>query len=226
MDSTMSRACRLGLLLSVLGLCALPGQGETQLLVQDNANLVQNIVQAVQLVISVANQALELTRLGSIALDATYTADLDELTGIIQQAQGLAWDFKQLQVQIDSLFSLQTAPTSTRQLQQRLTQIRQLSYDTYVYALKTQSLMSTTVRTVRRLATMTAAISKLVGNMQGNQTATQLEGTLNESLARLEVHTAAYERAMSMDKLAEPLMHKSMENITGQVMADWPRRRP
>jgi len=184
------------------------------------------VIQAVQLVLSVANQVLELTRLGSIALDATYTQDLNDLTLIIQQAQGLSFDLNSLNSQITTLFGLSTAPTSTRQLATRMTQIRQLIFDAHVYAMRTQTLIQTTIRTLRRLAAITGAISRLVGNMQGNQTATQLEGTLAETLTRLQVQTAAYERANSVEKLSEPLVHKSMENITQEVMADWPRRRP
>ena len=194
--------------------------------VYDNANFIQNVIQAVQLVLSVANQVLELTRLGSIALDATYTQDLNDLTLIIQQAQGLSFDLNSLNSQITTLFGLSTAPTSTRQLATRMTQIRQLIFDAHVYAMRTQTLIQTTIRTLRRLAAITGAISRLVGNMQGNQTATQLEGTLAETLTRLQVQTAAYERANSVEKLSEPLVHKSMENITQEVMADWPRRRP
>jgi len=214
------------LVIALLALSLQAPRAFGQLLVLDGANLPQNTIQAVQLVLTVANQVLELTRLGSIALDSTYQQDLTDLTIIIQQAQGLSYDLNSLNAQITSLFGLSTAPTSTRQLQTRMTQIRQLTYDSYVYALRTQTLLQTTFRTLRRLATITGAISRLVGNMQGNQTATQLEGTLAETLTRLQVQTAAYERAQSVEKLTDPLVHKSMENITSQIMADWPRRRP
>jgi len=218
---------RWGLLLILFVALSWPRMAQAQgLPVYDNANFIQNVIQAVQLVLSVANQVLELTRLGSIALDATYTQDLNDLTLIIQQAQGLSFDLNSLNSQITTLFGLSTAPTSTRQLATRMTQIRQLIFDAHVYAMRTQTLIQTTIRTLRRLAAITGAISRLVGNMQGNQTATQLEGTLAETLTRLQVQTAAYERANSVEKLSEPLVHKSMENITQDVMADWPRRRP
>jgi conjugal transfer/entry exclusion protein len=218
---------RWGLLLILFVALSWPRMAQAQgLPVYDNANFIQNVIQAVQLVLSVANQVLELTRLGSIALDATYTQDLNDLTLIIQQAQGLSFDLNSLNSQITTLFGLSTAPTSTRQLATRMTQIRQLIFDAHVYAMRTQTLIQTTIRTLRRLAAITGAISRLVGNMQGNQTATQLEGTLAETLTRLQVQTAAYERANSVEKLSEPLVHKSMENITQEVMADWPRRRP
>jgi conjugal transfer/entry exclusion protein len=218
---------RWGLLLILFVALSWPRMAQAQgLPVYDNANFIQNVIQAVQLVLSVANQVLELTRLGSIALDATYTQDLNDLTLIIQQAQGLSFDLNSLNSQITTLFGLSTAPTSTRQLATRMTQIRQLIFDAHVYAMRTQTLIQTTIRTLRRLAAITGAISRLVGNMQGNQTATQLEGTLAETFTRLQVQTAAYERANSVEKLSEPLVHKSMENITQEVMADWPRRRP
>jgi conjugal transfer/entry exclusion protein len=163
----MRRWCLLLLLVVALSWpCMAAAQG---IPVYDNANFIQNVIQAVQLVLSVANQVLELTKLGSIALDSTYQQDLSDLTTIITQAQGLSFDLNSLNAQVTSLFGLSTAPTSTRALATRMAQIQQLTFDAYVYAMRTQTLIQTTIRTLRRLATITAAISRLVGNMQGNR---------------------------------------------------------
>src|SRR5205823_6861035 len=54
------------------------------------------------------------------------------------------------------------------------------------------------------LTRLVAAIGDLVGNHQSNQTLIQIESTTSATLARLQVQTAAYERAQSVEKLAEP----------------------
>src|SRR5262245_23391240 len=70
-----------------------------------------------------------------------------------------------------------------------------------------------------------ASIADFVGNMQSNQTISQLNGTITEQLAKLQVQTAAFERAETTDKLTGPLLQKSLENITDEVTRDYPRSR-
>jgi conjugal transfer/entry exclusion protein len=191
----------------------------------DAANLVQNLITAVQTVFIVANQVLELTGLDEIVLGEEFSSDMDELAGIVREAQGLSYDLSSLNAQVTALFSLDSAPHSTQELAERLGQIRQVVFESRVYALRTQTLLQTTLRTVQRLTRLVAMIGDFVGNMQGNQSLAQLNSTVTEQLAKLQVQSAAFERAETVDKLTEPLLQKSLENITEQVSADYPRVR-
>ncbi len=171
----------------------------------------------------VANMLLELTPLGEIVLGGEFSSDLESLGTIVQEAQGLSYDLSSLNSQITTLFSLSTAPQTSRELALRLAAIRQVVFDSYVYALRTQTLIRTALSTIRHLTRLLAAIGDLAGNMAANQTLIQLEEKLNQSLATLQVQTAAYERAQSVEHLTDPLISASMERIRDNIMADWPR---
>jgi conjugal transfer/entry exclusion protein len=189
----------------------------------DISNLLQNTVQAVQSVLMVANMVLELTPLGEIVLSDTFGSDLDELAGIVREAQGMSYDLNSLNAQITTLFDLSTAPSTSRALQQRLAAIRQVVVDSYVYALRTQTLIRTALNTVQHLTRLVAAIEHFAGNMAANQTLTQLDSKLTQTLTQLQVQTAAYERAQSVERLTEPLIIESLQRINKAGMEDYPQ---
>lgn len=102
----------------------------------DLANLAQNIAQWVQLVLTVANQVLELTPVDDIILSAEFLDTLDTLSIIITEAVGLSYDISSLNTQIAILFDLDTAPNNLTALKQRLAQIRRLAWQGHVTALR------------------------------------------------------------------------------------------
>jgi hypothetical protein len=212
-------------LLLVLGLLAIgtPPRVQAQLPVTDVGNLLANTAQLAQAVLMVANMVLELTPLGEIILDDAFSSDLESLGTIVQEAQALSYDLSSLNSQISTLFDLNTAPRTSRDLQQRLAAMRRVVVDAYVYALRTQTLIRTALSTVRHLARLLAAIGDLTGNMAANQTLIQLEEKLNQSLATLQVQTAAYQRAQSVDHLMEPMTIESLHRINEAAMADYPQ---
>src|SRR5437870_4025490 len=126
----MKHLCVL-LLLGIL-LVSAPRPVQAQALVLDAANLVQNVVQAVQTILMVTNQVLELTPLDEIVLSDSFDSDLDDLGAIIDAAQALSYDVSSLQAQIRSLFDLTSAPNNSRDLQRRLAEIRRVVFDSYV----------------------------------------------------------------------------------------------
>jgi conjugal transfer/entry exclusion protein len=213
---------RILLLLGVF-LVGAPRQVQAQALVLDAANLVQNVVQALQTILMVANQVLELTPLDEIVLSDSFDSDLDDLGAIIEAAQGLSYDVSSLQAQVTALFHLDTAPNNSRDLQRRLAEIRRVVFDSYVYALRTQTLLRTTLSAIRHLKALVGAIGDYLGNMQGNQSLSQVESTMSETLARLQVQSAAYERAQSVERLTEPLIMESIQRMNEQLLFDWPR---
>ena len=216
----MKRLMSLGVLLLLLSARTAQAQG---IPVFDAANLVQNVVQAIQTILMVANQILELTPLDEIVLGDTFDRDMDDLGAIIEEARGLSYDVSSLQAQVTALLHLDSAPNNSRDLQLRLAEIRRVVFDSYVYALRTQTLLRTTLSAIRHLKALVGAIGDYVGNMQGNQGLTQVESTISETLARLQVQSAAYERAQSVERLTEALTIESIHRMNEQLMFDWPR---
>jgi conjugal transfer/entry exclusion protein len=218
----MKQAARI--LLGALLLVALADpHAHAQLAVLDAANLVQNLVTAIQTVFIVANQVLELTGLDEIMLDDAFASDMEDLADIVQQAQGLSYDVGSLMSQVNTLFNLDTAPDNTTALRERLAEIRRVTVQSYLYAMRTQTLLQTTLRTVQRLTRLVESIGDFLGNMQANQTLNQVNTTVTEQLAKLQVQSAAYERAQSVERLTEALTIESLHRINEQQMADWPR---
>ena len=189
----------------------------------DAANLAQNLVTAVQTVFMVANQILELTPLGEIVVGDDFQEDLDSLGEIVDAAQGLSYDLASLNSQITTLFDLQTVPRGSAALRERLAQIRQVVFACHVYALRTQTLLMTAQRTVRHLKALIGAVGDLIGNMQSNQTLTQMDSTLSATLEKLQVQTAAANRAQSVERLTEVMVQHSFEAINEELMRDYPQ---
>jgi conjugal transfer/entry exclusion protein len=172
----------------------------------------------------VANQILELTGLDDIILGDDFASDMEELADIVQEAQGLSYDISSLVSQVNALFSLDRAPNNMAALRERLAEIRRVTFQSYLYAMRTQTLLATTLRTVQRLTRLVQSIGGFVGNMSANQTLNQVDSTITEQLAKLQVQTAAYERAQSVERLEEALIVESLERITEEIMQDWPRQ--
>jgi len=212
-------------LLPAVGLFVIliPRLAQAQLPVTDAGNLLQNTLQAVQTVLIVGNQILELTGLDEIALGDEYAAELAALGAIIEEAQALGYDLGSLQFQVTTLFSLDTAPDSAQGLKERLAEMRRVVVASYVYAMRTQTLLRTTLSTVRHLTRLVSLIGGLLGNMQSNQTLAQMEGTLTKKLTELQVQTVAYQRAQSVERLTEPLTIESIHRINEAIMADHPQ---
>jgi conjugal transfer/entry exclusion protein len=190
----------------------------------DVANLAQNIAQWVQLVLQVANQVLELTPVDEIILSGEFTSTLDELSVIITEAVGLSYDIGSLNAQISVLFDLDTAPDSMTLLKERLAEIKRVAWDGHVYALRTQTLVRTTLSAIQHLLRLVAAIGSVIGNMQANQTMTQVQSTVAELLAKIQVQMATYDRSRSVEHITEVMTLESLRRIHAQIMADHPVR--
>src|SRR4029434_1706352 len=135
----------------VLVLLVLAWRVPAQLPVTDVGNLAQNTIQAVQTVFMVANQILELTPCGVLVFDVATQDTLDTLADIVTEARGLSFDLTSLQAQITILFHLDSAPRSASDLQIRLAEIRRVVWDSYVYALRTQTLLAQFLAVCSRL---------------------------------------------------------------------------
>jgi len=223
-------------LLGTLGLVLLlwprlgMGQAGPGLNVFDLANFGQNTISAVQDTITAieevfqsAQTVLELKPLGGIVVGGGVADDMKLLGLLVDQAQGLSYDYAAIQSQITSLFALSTAPATRSALTERLATIKNLKLKCYTYAAEVQALLRTSLRTVQHLQSLLDTVGKLVGNMQGNQTAVQAQAVMGKHLANLDAQMAAFHRAEVIDKLTEGVIIESVIVIQTRRIADWPR---
>ena len=124
---------------------------------------------------------------------------------------------------LTSLFGLPGAPHNSRELRRRVAAIRAVVSDAYVYAIRAQTLITTTLHTIQHLTNLVNAIAAYVGNQSANQSLAQYDSALNATLAKLQVQTAAFAKAQAADRLEEALVMESLENISTEIMRDWPR---
>src|SRR5262249_42189978 len=187
------------------------------------ANLVKNAITAAEAVILVADEALELTGWGSLALDSGYSDDLAALGAILKDAQGLSYDLSALNLQITALFQLNTVPNGSAALAQRLAAIRSAMTQSYIYALRTQTLITTTQNTIRHLQSLLRHIAELVGNKEGHQNTAEAESLLTKTLATLQTQTSAFERSESIDRLGDAVAVEGLLRIHQAIMEDYPK---
>jgi hypothetical protein len=184
---------------------------------------VQSTITAVQSVAMVLNQILELTDVGSFVLEGEWRQDVDLIVQLIGQGQQLAWDLASLDAQINSLFALQSAPTTAVGFNQRMGEIRIIISQSYSYAMRTQVLIMTALRTVQHLLALVARVREFIGNMTANQNLGEHVGTLTQLLTEQKVTTTVLQRAQSTEALQMPVAIESLKQINQRVMSDHPR---
>jgi len=176
------------------------------------------------MVLSVANQVLELTGLDEIVLGDDVGTDLEQLAALREDAQGLQTDLANIQLQITLLFDLSAAPRGSSALRDQMAAIRQLTWQVNVDALRTESLLQSSADALRRIVRLIEGIGGLLGNEQANQTLAQMEAKLTVELIKLRTQTAATNRAQAFDRLRQPLIEQSISNINEAIMEDYPQR--
>jgi conjugal transfer/entry exclusion protein len=195
-----------------------------QLPVIDAANLTQNTISAVQSILIVANQLLDLLAVDAFVLDdGTFMDDLATLQGLAANVQGIGWDLESLEAQITTLFALENAPDNTSDLTAHIQQVRGSVWQAYVDAMRVQTLLRTIIHTVNHIIGVYGTIQNLVGNLQGAQAAGQYQAKMNQTLAELQAQTATFERAKSLEGIDGPFIEQSLANIDQAILADHPQ---
>jgi conjugal transfer/entry exclusion protein len=171
---------------------------------------------------TVANQLLDLEELGAWALDdGTWAEDLQQIQEIVSQAEGLAWDVESLNAQITQLFGLDSAPMTSLEFRERQAEIRRYLYQSWSYAMRTQTLIRTLLSTVDHILGLYDSVQGIIGNKQGLQTMAQYQAKIVQTLAEMNLHTAAMHRAQSVQGINDPLIAQSINNINHGVLDDW-----
>jgi hypothetical protein len=209
-------------MLVLVSVLMLPPPARAQQIVEDPFNLIENTIQAIQLILTVANQLLELTGLDEIVIQDGYAEDIGTLTDMVTEGTALMGDVGTLKAELMVLFDLHTATNTSLTLEARLVEVRQTVFTVRVYALRTQALLVTLTSTARHLQGLVAAIGDYVGNKQGTQSLNQSMAVLNKTQATLATQTAAYQHAEVLAKMEEPLIIESLRRIHAAQHADWP----
>ena len=191
----VSRYARGLALLGLLWSPCLPGRSSP---VTDLGNLAvnteaasQSTITAVHMVLSVANEVLELTPVEEVIVAAQIAEDLAILGDIVAEANLLSFDVQSLNAQITVLFGLDNAPTTRTGLDARIAEIKRLYHQSLLFAARTQTLIMTVFRTIDHLTRLIDSIGALIGNLQANQTLVQVNSTMRKTLVIMETQQAA-----------------------------------
>jgi hypothetical protein len=218
-------------LLMLISLACLPGRSEAAIFVEEvGAQLVhtahisvQSTITAVQSINQVLNQILELTGIEGLVLDGGWVGDVQAIGEIIALGQVLVWDLASLEAQIEALFGLEGAPNTAVALNERMSEIRVIIFQSYSYAMRAQVLMQTAFRTVQHLVALVERIGEFIGNMQANQTLAEKQAQMVQILSEQKVTTAALHRAQATEALQGPMVIESLRKINEAMMVDHPR---
>jgi hypothetical protein len=213
-------------LLLLLSLWIVPPPSEAILgvgdAVYDAAVHVESITTALMTSATVANQVIDLKPLGAIALAEGYGEDMQRLAELVQQAEGLAFDVASVQAQINALLALESAPLTSVEYAARMAELRRVVSVSYGYAIRTQTLITSVVRTIDHAIAVVEAIGGVIGTLQSGQTIAQATSKLVQLESELKVQTTAFQRAQSVEAMAEPLIEQSIKNIHEAVWAKEP----
>ena len=111
------------------------------------ANLFQQTVNTVEAVFQSTQWLLEMAGFEELGV----VLDLAELEGLITQTQQVLWDIQGLDRTIRSLFALESAPSSSLELQRRLWEIRRYQYQIQTAARQIQTLPPSVAQDVSRI---------------------------------------------------------------------------
>jgi len=177
---------------------------------------------AINTAATVANQVIDLTPLDEITIADGYAEDMTLLGQLVDSAEGLAFDIKSLQGQVTALFGLEGAPSTSREYVARMVEIRTVTWQSYSYAMRTQTLLSTIRRTIVHAVGLVEAVGGVIGTLQSGQTTSQAISKLVQLESEMQVSTIAYQRAQSVEAMSDQLTLQSIQNINEVVWSKEP----
>jgi len=179
-----------------------------------------------QMVVSLAQEALELLPVDAVVIVDTISTDISTLNVIIQEGSQIGMDITSLQVQLNALFDLHTAPATSSELAIRVNQIRGLIWQARSYAMRVQTLVQTFQNTLRHIDTLVGTIAELQGNKQNLQVLNQKAASLTYVQTVQTSGQAAYTQSELYDRLLQLLVEESNRRITEHMWRDYPTSVP
>jgi hypothetical protein len=191
--------------------------------VYDAANHLQNFISAVEAVFQSAQWVIDMTPLESFEIAEAYAEDLALLAELAAEAAAIGMDLASIQAQLQGLFGLDAAPTTSFEFRQRVGEINLRIWQVYGYAMRTQVLINTLVRTVEHIMGLIETVAELLGKLSVQQNLHQQIGKLHQLQAEANLVTTALAHAQSTEALAPGVLYQGLQNIVDEMMSDHPR---
>lgn len=199
---------------------AIPGSG---MAVFDIAVEWQAAITAIQTTAIAANQILDMETFGDLVLDTSdYATDLQELSALLVDAQGLAWDVTALMAQYEYYFGLEGLPDTSDLYALRRHEVRVLVMDGYRHAMRMQTLVMRTIQVMQRLLAFVQRIGRVIGNVQVAQTVSEGLQQLNATALQAHAIRTVFERAQSLERADEASSIESLHVINKNIWRHWP----
>jgi conjugal transfer/entry exclusion protein len=192
-------------------------------LVASEVSAVQNTITAAQSILQVAHWILEQTPLEDLAMATDATEDLAALESLIRDAQGLAWDIRGVAADFDRWFSPAHVPASSAEWSVRQREFQHVVRQAYLYAMQTQTLIQSVMRTARRLIRFAERITGVIGNLQGSQQLADADHKLAQLLSESQVRSAAFERVKSMEGADDAISKEALHHLNQAWFEDHPQ---
>jgi type IV secretion system protein TrbJ len=223
------------ILVMSLGVGLLPltmDTAEGQLAVVDAGNLVQNTMSALNTLKSTLNEATMIANQAQTllnqaknlqALPTTIRGDLTSTIGqymqVLQQAQGLTYQFSTIQAQFQRLY-----PQHGMSMQAYLTSLPSTSQATYYAlqdAMRAQSALDRLLKERTQLDTAMSHSAQASGALQAQQAATEVQGIMVEQLNGLQEVQAATGRAQATMLANQTIADAAARHIWQDRLHDW-----
>jgi len=205
------------------------GTGVTPV-VEVGANLGQNTITAVQSAITAAqttliqlNQIVDMTPVKSLTAAGGIIEDMELLCDIIKQTEAINTDLQSLEAQMAALLDIHQAPRTRSDLQKRMDELKRMRQQARMYAMRTQTLIKTLLRTGDHMKALLTDVSKLLGNLAGQQRLAEVQTTIHKTLAVQAAQAAAWQRMDTLDKMGDVLVIESISLIEYSRLEGWPR---
>jgi conjugal transfer/entry exclusion protein len=216
-------------LTSVLLFLLWPALSLAQIPVTDAGNLTQNIIQAIQSVITAVEAVIQ-TEQGVENLlpldDIAVAGDIAEMVGLLMdvaaEGQALMGDAASARAQFNALFGLENMPTSPSGLSQRMGEMRQAISEARSYAARVQTLAATFTSAMRHVTTIMGLLGGIAGNKQAQQASNQLLAVQNQTASVQALQDAATQRVHLMTEAERTMIVTSFAYIQCMRWSDWP----
>jgi hypothetical protein len=216
--------------LALLLISVTPMSAQAQLEVQDLITEFQTTITAVQTTISAgeavihtAKWILEQTPLDELAMGEEWVEDLRTMESLVREAQALGYDINSLRNTLRHTFSLESAASNSIDFESKMFEMRRAVSQGYTYAVTTQGLIQTSIRTVTHMLSIYKKISELLGNLSGQQNLSESLSKLQQLAAEEKVAGNAYRLAQGFERLQEPVIVESLYWMNQEVMKSHPR---
>ena len=191
--------------------------------VYDAANHLQNTISAFEAIFQSAQWVIDMAPLESYEISEAYAEDLALLQELAGEAAAIGIDLASVQAQLDGLFNLDTAPLTSFEFRARVGEINWRIWQVYGYAMRTQTLIATAVRTVEHIMALIETVAGLLGKLSVQQNLHQQMGKLHQIQAEGNLITTALAHAQSTEALAPGVLYQGLQNIVDEMMVDHPR---